>query len=222
MSAPALSGETAAAIAAVREALLGDRGLAARLRAGQGLDRPLVARALEALALLTDAFSDAPTVPKPLAAALVDIQTPLEEAARDYPLAEQNAVEDAGIALVDAANALLETGAGRPGFRFSSETERVLFEGLISDESPQFKLRVGQGLDVGLVATLRRAFGDGIREWGSRTDIAKTIAIACVDLPWSMGEGFGNYDADQQARILEASAELTALARALLEGPASS
>jgi len=222
MTAPALSPETTAAIAAVREALLGARSLACRLRAGQGLERAVAAGALEALALLTDAFSDAPTVPKPLAAALVDIQTPLQEAAREYPLEEQNAVEDAGIAFVEAANALLDTGAERPGFRFSSETERVLFRGLITEDSSQWKLRVGQGLDVGLVAALRRAFGDAIREWGSRTDIAKTIAIACVDLPWSMGEGFGNYDADQKARILEASAELTALARALLEGPASS
>jgi hypothetical protein len=208
------------AVGTIRDALVGPESLASRLRAGAGLDRRLVAQLLGDLGLLTTAWSARHSVPRRLAAAFVDVQVPLLHAAIAYDVAEQNAVEDAANEILDAVHALLEDegASAEPGS--PTGPDHVLHEGLVTANSLQYKLRMGRGLDQDQLSDLRAAFQTAICEYAGRSEIPKLVAAACVDLPSSMTQGLARYDPEQVARINAASAELTALARKLLQAEA--
>ena len=208
------------AVGTIRAALVGPQSLASRLRAGAGLDRDLVAQLLGDLGLLTRMWSVRHSVPKRLAAAFVDVQAPLHHAAAAYDAVEQNAIEDAANDLLDAVSALLEDEGASPGPGSPTGPDHVLHEGLVTANSLQYKLRMGRGLDHDQVSDLRAAFQSAIRQYAGRSEIPKLVAAACVDLPSSMTQGLDRYDPEQVARINATSAELTALARALLDAEA--
>ena len=205
------------AVDTIRDALVGPESLASRLRAGKGLDRNLVAQLLADLGRLTDAWSARHSVPKRFAAAFVDVQLPLIHASASYDVAEQNAVEDAANEILDGIYALLEDEAASSESASATGPHQVLHQGLATANSLQYKLRMGRGLDHAQLHDLRAAFQTTIRESRGRAEIPKVVAAACVDLPSSMTQGLDRYDAEQVTQINTASAELTALARTLLE-----
>ena len=79
-----------------------------KIERGDGLDRKAFSELRQALLFLIERWRERPVVPKLLAAAFIDLTTMTMLPLDRYPPDEQEAIEDAGIELIELANQLFE------------------------------------------------------------------------------------------------------------------
>ena len=99
--------EAARLIDVVWDGLAGPRSIPVKLRIGEGLDRAQLAIVLDAMERLDEHYEGKETVPKRLAAALLDIHEGMEQGLLRYSTEERNEIEDAASELATIAGAIV-------------------------------------------------------------------------------------------------------------------